>query len=81
VRRYLTSLPGVGGLHDLHIWSISTSETAMTAHLVMPAGHPGDPFLMETCHTLRERHKIGHATLQVETSAETVCALASEAVV
>lgn len=81
VRSYLAALPGVDGLHDLHIWPMSTSETALTVHLVMPAGHPGDAFLMECCHTLRDRHGIGHATLQVETSAVTACALAPAEVV
>ncbi len=81
VRGYLAALPGVDGLHDLHIWPMSTSETALTAHLVMPGGHPGDAFLMACCHTLRTEHSIGHATLQVETSAGTVCALAPEEVV
>ena len=71
--------PGVGGLHDLHIWPMSTSETALTVHLVMPAGHPGDAFLMACCHTLRIEHGVGHATLQVETSA-VACALAPEEV-
>ena len=81
VRATLTALPGVARLHDLHIWPVSTSETAMTAHLVMPAGHPGDAFLMMACRTLREHHAIGHATLQVETSLDTLCALAPETVV
>ena len=47
VRGYLGGLPGVAGVHDLHIWAMSTTETALTAHLVMPAGHPGDAFLIE----------------------------------
>ena len=81
VRRYLVGLTGVAALHDLHIWPVSTSETALTAHLVMPSGHPGDPFLMAACQALRETHGIGHATLQIETSAETACALAPEGVV
>ena len=81
VRAYLTAMPGVGGLHDLHIWCVSTSEVALTAHLVMPSGHPGDAFLMGACHDLRERHGIGHATLQIETSLDTTCALAPEEVV
>ena len=81
VRGYLADLPGVESLHDLHIWSMSTSDTALTAHLVMPDGHPGDPFLMECCRVLRATHGIGHATLQVETSAATACALAPEEVV
>ncbi len=81
VRSYLGGLPGVAALHDLHIWPMSTSETALTVHLLMPDGHPGDGFLMETCRALRERHGIGHSTLQVETSRDTVCALAPETVV
>ena len=81
VKDYLANLPGVAGLHDLHIWPVSTSETAMTAHLVMPSGHPGDGFLMQACTTLRVRHSIGHATLQIETSLESDCALAPDHVV
>ena len=81
VRAYLAGLPGVTGLHDLHIWSMSTSETALTAHLVMPDGHPGDRFLMQACAGLRQGHGIGHATLQVETDDTTVCALAPDHVV
>ena len=81
VKAYLGSLPGVAALHDLHIWPMSTSETAMTVHLVMPSGHPGDGFLMAACATLREKHRIGHATMQVETSLASACALAPDAVV
>lgn len=81
VRAYLAKLPGVDGMHDLHVWSVSTSEVALTAHLVMPTGHPGDMFLMEACRVLRERHGIGHATLQIETSLATDCRLAPESVV
>ncbi len=81
VQDYLEALPGVASLHDLHIWSMSTTETALTAHLVMPGGHPGDTFLIETCHSLAQRFNIGHATLQVETSQDVVCALAPEHVV
>jgi cobalt-zinc-cadmium efflux system protein len=81
VRAYLAKLPGVDGMHDLHVWSVSTSEVALTAHLVMPTGHPGDVFLMDACRVLRERHGIGHATLQIETSLATDCRLAPESVV
>ena len=73
VRSFLESLPGVARLHDLHIWPMSTTETALTCHLVMPAGHPGDPFLMAAAHELEEHFQIGHATLQVEISEETAC--------
>lgn len=81
VARFLGGLDGVAALHDLHIWPVSTSETALTVHLVMPSGHPGDEFLMRVCATLREEHRIGHATVQVETSADTMCALAPADVV
>ena len=60
---------------------ISTTETALTVHLVMRAGHPGDAFLMQTCQTLRDTHGIGHTTMQVETDDATVCALAPAHVV
>jgi cobalt-zinc-cadmium efflux system protein len=67
VRVYLESVEGVARVHDLHIWGMSTTENALTAHLVFPHGFPGDARLGEICVVLRERHAIGHATLQVET--------------
>lgn len=66
VREYLEHLPGVSQVHDLHIWAMSTTGTAMTAHLVMPSGHPGDAFLAEAAHGISHRFRIRHATLQVE---------------
>jgi cobalt-zinc-cadmium efflux system protein len=78
VSNYLKSLPQVAALHDLHIWAMSTSETALTAHLVMPEGHPGDDFLMSICRDLRQTYSIGHATIQVETDVNTSCALAPD---
>jgi cobalt-zinc-cadmium efflux system protein len=69
VRGYLSGLPGVRAVHDLHIWPMSTTETALTAHLVMPAGQPGDAFLHDLAHELEHRFHIGHATVQVETGA------------
>ena len=65
VRAYLSGLPGVEAVHDLHIWPMSTTETALTAHLVMPGGHPGDAFLREVAEELAH-HRIGHTTIQVE---------------
>jgi len=47
VRTYLSGLTGVTEVHDLHIWAMSTTETALTVHLVMPKGHPGDAFTAE----------------------------------
>ena len=81
VRGFLLERPGVTKVHDLHVWPISTTETAMTCHVVMPAGHPGDDFLMESAHLLRRSFKIGHATLQIEVDENNACALAPENVV
>lgn len=69
VRALLAARPGVSAIHDLHVWGLSTTEVALTAHLVMPAGHPGDAFLAETTDLLHHRFDIGHVTLQVETDA------------
>jgi cobalt-zinc-cadmium efflux system protein len=66
VRNYLCECPGVTQIHDLHIWSMSTVETALTAHLVIPSGHPGDGFLADVCQELREHFQIRHATIQIE---------------
>jgi len=81
VQSYLSGLAGVSALHDLHIWPMSTTEIALTAHVVIPKGHPGDDFLIETAHELMHRFGIGHATIQIETSEDTVCALAPAHVV
>lgn len=66
VRTYLAGLDGVSSLHDLHIWPMSTTETALTVHLVMPGGHPGDGFLADIAHELEHHHRIGHVTVQIE---------------
>jgi cobalt-zinc-cadmium efflux system protein len=81
VRRHLEGLPGVAALHDLHIWAMSTTDTCLTAHLLMPGGRPDDAFLMAAATGIRERFGIGHTTLQVETSEATACALAPDHVV
>jgi cobalt-zinc-cadmium efflux system protein len=80
VRRYLESCAGVSAVHDLHIWPMSTTETALTAHLVVPGGHPGDEFLAIAATELGHRFGIGHATLQIEISAESACHLADHIV-
>jgi cobalt-zinc-cadmium efflux system protein len=64
----LAALPGVAGVHHLHIWAMSTTETVLTGHLVIPDGHPGDRFLADAQAMLRARFAIGHATLQLELS-------------
>ena len=66
VREFLQKLPGVDGIHDLHIWAMSTTETALTAHLLMPEGHQDDHFLQEVAGELEVRFRIAHTTLQVE---------------
>src|SRR5471032_2721600 len=67
---------GVTDVHDLHVWALSTTENAMTAHLVMPEGHPGDGFVDGIVATLRRDHAMNHATLQVERgTTEHHCAL------
>ena len=66
VSEMLNGLPGVARVHDLHIWAMSTTETALTAHLVMPGGHPGDAFLNELQHSLDHDFGIAHATVQIE---------------
>lgn len=78
VRSYLERLPGVHGLHDLHIWPMSTTEIALTCHLVMPDGHPGDALLMQAARELQHRFAIGHVTIQIEVSKDTACALAPD---
>ena len=65
VRRVLCSLPGVDRVHDLHVWATGTTEVALTAHLVMPHGHPDDPFFEAATKRLRDEFRIGHVTLQV----------------
>jgi cobalt-zinc-cadmium efflux system protein len=81
VRGYLERCAGVVQVHDLHIWPMSTTEVALTCHLVIPAGRPGDAYLMEISHNLMHNFGIQHATLQVETDLDTPCALAPDHVV
>jgi cobalt-zinc-cadmium efflux system protein len=66
VREFLLAQPGVTGMHDLHIWAMSTTDTALTAHLVMPEPPPDDAFLHGIAGILRQRFHIHHATIQVE---------------
>lgn len=80
IKAFLLARPGVSAIHDLHVWPISTTETALTCHLVVPAG-AGDAFLMETAQMLRAAYRIGHTTLQVETHSDNGCALAPDDVV
>jgi len=82
VRAHLAELPGVSEVHDLHIWGMSTTETALTCHLVMPGGHPGDAALSRVARELDQRFGIHHATIQIELAdSDEVCALTPEHVV
>jgi cobalt-zinc-cadmium efflux system protein len=81
IRAFLLERPGVSAIHDLHVWPISTTETALTCHLVMPSGTAGDAFLMETAQLLTTSFRIGHSTIQVETRPDNGCALAPDDVV
>ncbi len=62
---YLRTLEGVTDVHDLHVWALSTTETALTAHLVMPGGS-SDTFLTRVAEAMQTRFGIGHTTIQVE---------------
>ena len=82
VREWLVAQPGVIEVHDLHIWAMSTTETALTAHLIRPGNAAdGDHFLHDTCDGLARRFNIGHATVQVETDPNHNCRLAPAEVV
>ncbi len=66
VEAYLRQREGVSSIHDLHIWGMSTTESALTVHLVMPNGYPSDACIDEIAHELEEKFSIHHSTLQVE---------------
>jgi cobalt-zinc-cadmium efflux system protein len=81
VRSLLEQRPDVASLHDLHIWPMSTTEIALTCHLVMPGGHPGDAFIHGLAEELSVRFRINHATLQIEVDQHLACVLAPDDVV
>ena len=81
VRTFLALAPGVTEVHDLHVWGMSTTDNALTVHLVMPKGHPGDAFVAGITERLHTDFNIGHATIQVEIDAAHPCGLASDHVV
>jgi Co/Zn/Cd efflux system component len=82
VEAYLCSLPGVREVHDLHIWGMSTTEVALTAHLIKPDLIDDDAFLRAVCKELHDRFGVEHATLQIERGhGPTPCGLASAEVV
>jgi cobalt-zinc-cadmium efflux system protein len=75
VRKFISQQAGVATIHDLHIWPISTTETALTCHCVMPAGHPGDQVIAQICHDLQDRFGIAHSTIQIEIDESIACQL------
>jgi cobalt-zinc-cadmium efflux system protein len=78
VKKYLNSLEGVSEVHDLHIWAMSTTENALTAHLVVPNERKEDDFLKKICSNLHNNFGIEHATIQIEKSAQAAnCSLES----
>jgi len=82
VREYLSVQTGVAEVHDLHVWAMSTTESALTVHLVIPADGNRDQFLATIAHELNERFGIGHTTIQIEQgSSATECPLAPDHVV
>lgn len=72
---FLLGRPGVTATHDLHVWPMSTTETALTVHLLVPKGYPGDAYSAGIAAELKRRFGIDHATIQIETDPATVCAL------
>ena len=82
VRAFLSGLTGVAEVHDLHIWAISTTDTALTVHLVKPDATVDDDWLADISEDLRDRFQIGHATIQIENgSSKAPCRLAPDDVV
>ncbi|MDF0490501.1 cation diffusion facilitator family transporter [Sphingomonas sp. H39-1-10] len=81
IATFLRKQKGVKGVHDLHVWPMSTTETALTVHLLVPDGYPGDAFSVQIAETLKDRFGIDHATIQIETDAGTPCALEPDHIV
>lgn len=74
---FLRAESGVEDIHDLHVWPMSTTETALTVHLLVPGGYPGDAFTANLAATLKQRFDIDHTTIQIETDSSTPCELES----
>ncbi len=69
ISAFLAALPGVREVHDLHVWALSTTETAMTAHLVHDGTGEGETLVRQAVVGLKQRYSIGHVTVQIETEA------------
>ncbi len=72
---FLSAREQVAAIHDLHIWPMSTTETALTVHLLVLSGYPGDEFTTDVAAALKRKFGIDHATIQIETDPHTPCAL------
>lgn len=81
VSQFIRAQTGIASIHDLHIWPLSTTETALTCHCVMPGGHPGDRAIAQLCHELQDRFGIAHSTLQIEIDEGVACTLEPDHVV
>jgi cobalt-zinc-cadmium efflux system protein len=67
IHEYLSRVEGVGAVHDLHVWAMSTTETALTVHLVTTGGAGDrDAILDVVLQGLRDRFQIAHVTVQIE---------------
>ena len=75
---FLRGRKGVQEIHDLHVWPMSTTETALTVHLLVPGGYPGDAYTAAVAAALKEKFGIDHATIQIETDPGMPCVLESD---
>ena len=66
---FVLEWPDVSAVHDVHVWPTSTTENAMTLHVVMPGGHPGDDFIARLSGAIQKKFGIHHVTMQIETDA------------
>jgi len=78
IGNFLRGQEGVETIHDLHVWPMSTTETALTVHLLVPGGYPGDAYTAQVAAELKERFGIDHATIQIETDPSTPCELETD---
>ncbi len=78
IATFLRGQEGVQEIHDLHVWPMSTTETALTVHLLVPGGYPGDAYTARIGAILKDRFRIDHVTIQIETDPMTPCDLESD---
>jgi cobalt-zinc-cadmium efflux system protein len=68
VRRAMLAMPGVGSVHDLHLWSLSSTQPLLSAHVAMAAGQDGDALCRDLAAMLHDKFEIAHTTLQMESA-------------